>query len=266
MHRTTSYQLRHLTLAVALALGLASGAAFAQSTVGTIYGTADSGAIVQIQNLGSGLSRSTTTGSDGKFSLGSLPPGNYRVTLTANGQTTTRDVRVVAGQGFNLNLARAESAENLGSIQVTANASPSIDVSSVETTTVFTAQQIHNLPIPRNQSAVALLSPGTVAADPGFGSGMMSKGNITPNLPVFNGASAAENSYYVNGFNVTNQFQTLTFSDVPFEGIAQEEVKSGGYGAEFGNSTGGVISVITKRGTNTWKGGAKIQYTPGGGR
>jgi hypothetical protein len=87
---------------------------------------------------------------------------------------------------------------------------------------------------------VALLSPGANRGDAAFG-----------NLASFSGASVAENSYYVNGFNVTNLFQSLTYGQVPFEAIDQQEVQEGGYGAEYVNSTGGVISVNTAPGTST---------------
>ena len=241
-----------LAFAMAVGLGLVSSAALAQSTVGTIYGNASAGSTIQADSTSSGLSRSATADADGKFNIGSLPPGQYKVTMQGPNGTSTRMVTVVAGQGYNLNVAPGvTNAQELGTVQVTASSIPAIDVSSVETTTVFTAEQLKTLPVARNQTAVALLAPGTVEADSTFG-----------NLAVFNGASAAENSYYVNGFNVTNQFQTLTYSEVPFEGIDQEEVKSGGYGAQYGFSTGGVISVITKRGTNQWKGGANVYWTP----
>ena len=211
-HRERKHLLRRTALAAAL--GLASGPLLAQSTVGSIYGNAAAGATVQVQSLGSGLNRSTSAGADGRFSIGSLPPGDYRVTVVDHGQSNVRNVQVVAGQGFNLDLAGARTqAQELGTVQVSASSLPPIDVSSVESTTVLTARQIQDLPIARNQTAVALLAPGTVAADSAFG-----------NLAVFNGASAAENSYYVNGFNVTNQFQTLAFSNVPFEAIEQEEI------------------------------------------
>jgi hypothetical protein len=246
---------RILALSVALGLAAISGGAMAQSTVGAVYGTADPGAQVELVNLGSGQTRDVTVGTDGKFSLSSLQPGDYKITATEKGQSTTRTVQVVAGTGFNLNLVAASntasSAENLGAVTVNANALPPIDVSSPQTTTVLTAQQLKQLPIARNQTAVALLSPGANRGDAAFG-----------NLASFSGASVAENSYYVNGFNVTNLFQSLTYGQVPFEAIDQQEVQEGGYGAEYGNSTGGVISVNTKRGTNEWKGGADVYWNP----
>lgn len=246
---------RHVALAIAMALGFSAAAVHAQSTVGSVFGTADPGAKVELVNLGNNQSREITVDKDGKFNVGSVQPGTYRVNVTENGQSSSRDIRVVAGQGFNLDLAATAAspgnAQQLGVISVVANALPAIDVSSVQTATVVTAEQMKALPIARNQTSVALLAPGVSRGDSAFG-----------NLASVNGSSVAENSYYVNGFNVSNMFQSLTYSAVPFEAIDQEEVQNGGYGAEYGNSTGGVISVQTKRGTNEWKGGADITWNP----
>jgi outer membrane receptor protein involved in Fe transport len=248
---------RKMAFAIAFALGMGcGGVAMAQSTVGTVYGTADAGAQVEVLNLGSGQTRTIPVGSDGKFNVNALQPGNYRINVTSKGQTTSRDIRVVAGQGFNLDLATTTAAsvaaaKELGTISVAANALPAIDISSVQSTTVLTSEQMKSLPIARNQTSVALLAPGASRGDSAFG-----------NLVSIGGASVAENSYYVNGFNVTNLYQSLTFAQVPFEAIDQQEVQSGGYGAEYGNSTGGVISVLTKRGTNEWKGGVDYTWNP----
>jgi hypothetical protein len=254
-HSSDRARRRSLSLAIAVGLGIVSAASFAQSTVGGVYGTADAGAQVTAVNNGSGLSRSATVGSDGRFNISSLPPGDYKITSTNGGQNTTRTITIVAGQGFNLNLAApaaaAGGAQDLTTVSVTANALPPIDITSSQTNTVLTADQIKQLPLARNQTAVALLAPGATKGDSAFG-----------NLASFGGASVAENSYYVNGFNVTNFFQSLTYAQVPFEAIDQEEIQDGGYGAEYGNSTGGVISVNTKRGTNEWKGGIDFTWNP----
>ena len=247
-----------MALAITLACGVGSSTLLAQSTSGSIYGTADPGAKVSAINEGNGSTRSITVGQDGRYQFNSLLPGNYQVNLMENGKTTSQEVTVLAGQGANVNLASAaaaattgSSAQNLSTISVTANTMPSIDVSSVQTNTVLTAEQMKQLPIAKNVTAVALLTPGAVKGDSAFG-----------NLASFGGASVAENSYYVNGFNVTNQFDSLSFSQVPFEAIDQESVQDGGYGAEYGNSTGGVVSVTTKRGTNEWKGGVDVTWNP----
>ncbi|HEY9132013.1 MAG TPA: carboxypeptidase regulatory-like domain-containing protein [Dyella sp.] len=248
---------KKIVLSVALALGVYAGGAMAQSTVGSAYGTADAGAQVQLTNLGSGQVRTVTADNQGRFRASALNPGDYRVTYTQKGQQVTRDITVGAGTGFNLDAASAAVAASsanttqLGSITVQANSVPAIDVASVQTTTTFTADQLKELPIARNVTAVALLAPGVTKGDSAFG-----------NLASFSGSSVAENSYYVNGFNVTNQFDSLSFAQVPYEAIDQINIQDGGFGPEYGNSTGGVTSVQTKRGTNEWKGGIDDTWNP----
>jgi hypothetical protein len=126
-----------------------------------------------------------------------------------------------------------------------------IDVSSVESTTILSAEQIARIPVSRDTTAVALLAPGTVRGDSAFG-----------NLASFGGSSVAENQYYVNGFNITNSFKGLNFAQIPFEAIAEQQVKTGGYGAEFGRSLGGVVNQVTKRGTNEFHAGGNVFYEP----
>jgi hypothetical protein len=55
----------------------------------------------------------------------------------------------------------------------------------------------------------------------------------------------------------------LNFSKIPFEAVAEQQVKTGGYGAEFGRSLGGVVSQTTKRGTNEFESGGNVYWTPG---
>jgi hypothetical protein len=124
-----------------------------------------------------------------------------------------------------------------------------IDVRSVESNTVFTQEQIRNLPVARDVNSVALLAPGVVKGDAGLGAG---------GIPSFGGASVAENGYYINGFDVTNIRNFLSYADLPFDAIGEQQIKTGGYGVEYGRSLGGVISLSTKRGTNEWKGGTSV--------
>ncbi|HEY4292872.1 TonB-dependent receptor [Luteibacter sp.] len=252
--------LKRTALASALAATLFAAGAHAQSTVGDIYGSADTAQTIQIQNLDTGATRTMTVGEDGRYRAASLPIGNYRVNVQQDGQTvSSREINVVAGQSAQVNFAAPGGdhggAYALDTVTVSANALATIDVTSVQSRTSFTADQLNKLPVPRNVVDVAALTPGTVKGDSAF-----------DNLPSFGGASVAENSYYVNGFNVTNLYNNLSFSEVPFQAIQQLDVQTGGYGAQYGFSTGGVTSVITRRGTNEWKGGGSWVYTPAWGR
>ncbi len=239
--------------ALSVALGLCFASVHAQAPVGSVNGRAASGDTVVIENPGTGFRREIGVGADGSFRVSSLPPGTYRVTARrADGSTQTRTVAVSIGTGTSVDFAAAPAdATTLEAIEVIGTAINPIDVSSVESTTVFTSERIAKIPVPRDITNVALLAPGTTKGDQAFG-----------NLASFGGASVAENGYFVNGFNITNSYKGLNFADVPFEAIGEQQVKTGGYGAEFGRVLGGVVNIVTKRGTNDFKAGGNIYWMP----
>lgn len=237
-----------------LGLCLAHGAALAQSTAGDIVGSASyaQGAQIQVKNLDNGITRVIALEADGKFHLSSLPIGSYEVSLIENGSVVAvRKVAVVAGKTVTTDFSEA-ATKSLSAVTVKAPMIVNgIDTSSVESRSTFSAAQLNELPVPRDVSSVARLTPGTIQGSGYFG-----------NLNSFGGASVAENTYYVNGMNVTNSYDNLSFSEVPWQAIDQLDVQTGGYGAEYGFSTGGVTSVNIKRGTNEWKGGISIDSIP----
>lgn len=239
--------------ALALILTTCMASAYAQSTTGDIIGNGPASQRVQIKNLATGNAREVRTAADGRFRISSLPIGEYEVsTLDGNTVVSTTKVRVIAGQGSTANFTATDGATSLDRITVRGHWPNQIDATSVETRTTFTAEQLNTLPVGRDITSVSLLTPGTVA----------SSGYFSP--ASFGGASAAENSYYVDGFNVTNLYDSLSFSEVPFQAIDQLDIQTGGYGAPYGFSTGGVTSVNVKRGTNEWKGGFSWSGIPAG--
>ncbi|HEY1090916.1 MAG TPA: TonB-dependent receptor plug domain-containing protein [Burkholderiaceae bacterium] len=246
MKRSTA-QLRLSLLAAAAGLCMSS-TVLAQSSEGSIFGRANAGATVTIVNVETGLRRQTTVEAGGNFSFGKLPPGRYQV--VSAGQT--RDVDVAVGSGTEVRLGN-ESLERVAIVGSSARSS--IDVSSVEKYTVFTAAQIQALPVARAVNSVALLAPGVVAGDSGIGDGT---------LPSFGGASVAENSYFINGLDVTNIRNFTSYAVLPFDAISDLQIKSGGYGAEYGRSLGGVVNMVSKRGTNQWKVGGSVYWEPKG--
>jgi hypothetical protein len=235
--------------ALTAALGLCFvGGAYAQSNAaGAIVGSANPGDVITVTNPATGFSRSVTVGADGSYRFSAMPTGEYQI--SDNGGAP-RTIRVNVGTATTANFSG--DATTLGAVTVVgSNVVNPIDVSSVESTTILTAEQINRIPVARNTTAVALLAPGTVRGDAAFG-----------NLASFGGSSVAENQYYVNGFNVTNTFRNLNFGSIPFEGVAEQQVKTGGYGAEFGRSLGGVVNQITKRGSNEFHAGGNVYWEP----
>ena len=254
--RTFNRALRRSALTMALGVCFNSTIYAQSNTSGAVFGQASAGEKVLVENPATGFSREIAIGTDGTYRVSALSPGNYRVTLRrADGTTSTREVSVNVGTGTAVNFTSSASdggATNLGTVTVTAASLVNpIDVSSVESTTILTSAQLAKIPVPRDTTSVALLAPGTVRGDGAFG-----------NLASFGGSSVAENQYFINGFNITNSFRSLNFSKVPFEAIAEQQIKTGGYGAEFGRSLGGVVNQITKRGTNEFHAGANVFWSP----
>lgn len=255
MKQASSMGARWTRSAVALGAGLfiMSMAAQAQQTVGSINGRANKGDVVSVESKSIGVSRQVRLEAEGSFQISQLPPGTYTVTRTrANGTKEVTEVSVASGEGATATFAATQV------VQVVGSAIRRIDARSTEAATTLSKAEIDRIPVTRDVTAITLLAPGAVFGDARIGQSTSRNGNV----PSLGGASPAENAYYVNGFNVTNILNGVAFNQVPFEGIAEVQVKTGGYGAEFGRSLGGVVNVTTKRGTNEWKGGVSASYAP----
>ncbi len=252
----TTAQLRRTTLAIGLGLCLVGTGALAQSTTGSIFGQAQAGETVLVKST-SGITRQVAVDSTGHYAVSSLPLGDYTVSLQRDGQVvdSRSNVTLRVGSGTEVSFG-GQNAQNLSAVTVQANALPTIDVSGVDSRTVITAEQLARLPLARSAEAIALLAPGVVA-----GSGLFT--NPTGGSVVsFGGSSVTENAYYINGFNTTDPLSGFGGITLPYGAIDQQEIMSGGYGAAYGRSDGGVISQVGKRGTNEWHFGGQIQWIP----
>ena len=236
-----------------MAIGVHTSTFAQTNATGTIYGQVDaaSGATLSILNKDTGTRRSIKPDATGHYAASALPVGNYKVELLLNGAVTksSDDVQVRIGQGSEVSFVAA-----LQAVQIT-GALQKIDVSSMGSTTIFTASDLAKIPVANNVGAVIQLAPNTTRGDSRYGGG---------NAPSFGGSSASENAYYINGFPVTTLLTQVGFSQLPFNAIAQAQVLTGGYGAEFGRSTGGVVNIVTKSGTNEWVAGGAVSVEPNG--
>jgi len=242
--------LKRSALTVALGLCFAGGVQAQTNTAGAVVGRAASGDTITVTNQATGFSRTITVDATGSYRFSQLPTGQYQVSRNGG---SPRNVTVNVGSAANVDFTGGDATTLDAVTVIGSGAINPIDVSSVESTTILTAEQIAKIPVSRDTTSVALLAPGTVRGDSAFG-----------NLASFGGSSVAENQYFFNGFNITNSFNNLNFAQVPFEAIAEQQTKTGGYGAEFGRSTGGVVNQISRRGTNEFKAGGNIFWSPSG--
>jgi len=254
---------RRTALALAIGLGTVSGAVFAQATTGSIFGQAPEGAGQTVTvTSDTGVSRTVNVDSAGRYTVGSLPLGNYKVTLNRDGAAVDSrsnvTLRVGAGTevAFAGAAAAAAQAASLEGVTVSANALPSIDVSAVDSRTVITSEQLAKLPLARTAEAIALLAPGAVGGSSFF------TGPTGNALVSIAGSAVTENAYYINGFNTTDPLSGFGGITLPYGAIDQQEILAGGYGAAYGRSAGGVISQVGKRGTNEWHFGAQVLWEP----
>ena len=256
---------RHTALAVAVAMGFGfSGQLLAQATTGSVFGTAPvaAGETVRIVNNQTGLTRTVSVGSDGRYGANQLPTGDYTVSLMQNGNvvSTQNHVQVTVQGGTPVTFAAAaaeKNVENLSTVTVTANAVPAIDVSSTRQTSVLTAQQLKTLPIAHSAEAIALLAPGVSQGGSSLGTGPTGSPLVS-----MGGNSVVENAYYLNGFNTTDPIGGAGGIGLPYFAIAEQQTITSGYGPEYGRSTGGVISQIGQRGSNQWHAGVYVSWAP----
>jgi len=250
--------IQRAALSAALSLCIAGGA-YAQSTTGNIYGSvpsSDAATTVQITN-NSGLNRTVTVDANGRYNVSSLPVGTYKVTVMRDGKVVgTRDVSVIVGSSTDASFGAGSGgdASTLETVNVRATAAAAIDLTSVDTRTVVTAEQLERLPIGRTAEAIAMLAPGAVAGAGGYAA--------LAGLVSFGGSGASENAYYINGYFTGEPLSNLGGSGLPFVAVAQQETYTGGYSAKYGRSDGGVISQVGQRGTNEWKFGGQIDWIP----
>lgn len=244
--------LHRSSLWLALGLALAAPIAFAANTDGALVGHVEAGTQVTIRNPETGFERTVTADADGNYRFSFLPVGTYTVQANKGGQAVgaPKTVYVSLGNATTLDLTEAAVAAQgpLETVEVIGSSVLPIDTTSTESATNVTAEQLERLPVPRTVVDVALLAPGTVQGE---------FGGIS-----FGGSSVAENAVYINGLNVTDFYNRVGFSSVPFKFFQEFQVKTGGYSVEFGRTTGGVLNAVTKSGTNEFHYGAELVMRP----
>jgi hypothetical protein len=244
-----------------LALVLAvSAVAAAQETTGNI-----SGRIIDASGLpvpgatvtvtGPQGARTVVTDGEGRYSAALLVPGVYVVRSELQGFRTTeaKDVAVTLGSTAAVNLTM--QVGQLSEVVEVVAASSVVDTSSTTTGAVLDAETLGKLPIGRRITDALYVAPGVSS------SGAAGRAN-----PSMAGGTGLDNLYVVDGVNISNTgygaigSYSIVFGSLgtatPFDFVKEIQVKTGGYEAEFGQSMGGVVNVVTKSGTNSFRGSA----------
>lgn len=227
------------------------------STTGAIAGqvkdrtTGDplAGVTVIVSSPALAQTQSALTDDKGGYKVSDLPPGDYVVTFYYGERTVQHNgVHVGIWKVVPVFQTIDQAATDAEVVHVTATA-PTIDPTSTTQGITIDTNYLKNIPIPGRTFEDAL----------GAAAGSQSDGVGTS----FSGSSSLENQYVVDGVNTTGLAFGTVGSPVLNEFIQEIEVMTGGYNAEFGRATGGVVSVVTKSGTNEFKGSIFGHYQPG---
>ena len=242
-----------------LVLLLASSTAYAQNAQvsGTLKdqtGGVLPGATITAKNLETGLTRTAVTTPNGDFRVPSLPPGSYSVTAELAGFTkeTRPDIVLIIDQDavINFTLKPANVAEAL---TVTGEA-PIVDTTKSDVSTSVSTQQIQDLPVAsRRWIDLAMLTPGTSQDNI---RGFFYRGNVN----IGGGAREYSNGFIVDGVNNTWAEMGEPRQNFAMDAIQEFKVSTSNYKAEYGLATGGLLTVVTKSGTNQMHGSGLLFF------
>ena len=245
---------------VMLALCLAP-TVFAQTDTGSMRGTVTDGqgravtdAQVTITNADTAYSRSVKTDADGNYVFQSIPVGRYTLKVTATrGFQTFQEKDIVLHVNDNLTLdAKLTVGSAETTIEVVANPNQ-VELTSAELSGTIEGRQITELPLNgRSFAQLLTLVPG-VEQDSGFS--YDKKGlNGGADISISGGASNA-NLFLVDGANNVDVGSNRTILIYPsLDSIQEFKVERNSYNAQFGGAGGGIVSIVTKSGSNALHG------------
>ena len=232
-------------LIAALVCLLAAGSLMAQTTRGTISGTvvdeggqALPGVTVVLTSPAIQAQKSAVTDANGKYRFVLLPTGTYKATFALPGYQRVEQENIALTIGGNVVFKTVLKSAFTEEVVVSGQA-PLVDTTSTTVGVNLNKNFFLNLPTGRNYASVASVTPGAQADASG---------------QTFYGSTGAENAYYIDGANTTGVELGQQGKTLNFEFIKEVQVKTGGYNAEYGRNTGGIINVITKSGGNEFHG------------
>ncbi len=227
--------------------------------VGTILGTVTdtSGAVVAsanvtVTNLGTNITRATTTSESGDFTVPFLPPGTYRVSAESKGfqKSVTDNVTLVVAQEARVNITmKAGASTEVVEVQASAVA---LDTDSSTVSQIVTQKQVDQLPL-NGRNFINLLFIGAGAVETTGEQGQMRQG--AGNAISINGGRPTSNNYTLDGMINTDTALNTPAVILSQDAIQEFKVQSETYSAEYGFSAN-QVNIVSKSGTNQLHGSA----------
>ena len=238
------------------ATGYAQSTATLSGSITDPSGAAVPKAQVTVRALATGVDRVVTSDSAGNYSVPSLQPGNYSVTVQASGfanyqlATVTLDVDQSVTANVRLGIASA------GEVVQVQGVAPIIDAQTVTVGQVIDQKTVQEIPLNgRHFLDLTNLAPGTVVP-PVTGSLTSASRGLGANS--FDTAGQREDSvnFMINGINLNDASQNQITFQPSINTTAEFKISNSTYSAEYGRSSGSIVNVATRSGTNSFHGEA----------
>ena len=196
-----------------------------------------------------GAGVSVVTDATGTYRFPALGPGRYEITANLSGFSPAKvqNVDLRLGQLLPINLTLNPGAMS-ETVQVVAE-SPLISISQSARSTSIRDEEIQKMP--KGRDFVSIITQAS-------GANMEAKSGT--NAIMIDGSSGGENRWIIDGAESTNIQSGAQGKQMVTDFVEEVQVKSSGYTAEYGGSTGGVINVLSKSGSNQWRGDALLYY------
>lgn len=234
------------TIAPAASAQSQSNAADLQGYVRDAKGAVIAGASVTARNKATSLERTANSNDEGFYKIVNLPPGDYEVTVAAANfsKASVPSVTITVGQRADLDIPLQAGGVS-ETVTVTEASTQVIETSRTAVATTIDQQRIENLPINERNYINFALTTSTVTRD-----------NARPIGPAptsglnFGGQRGRSNLVQVDGADNTDNSVNASRSTVSQEAVQEFQVVTNSYAPEFGRTSGGVVNVVTKSGSN----------------
>jgi len=244
-------------LLVTTSLLAASAMAQAQATAADLTGTVVdqtgavvAGATVHAKGIATGISRSATTDAQGTYQLIGLPPGEYEISTDAASfkKSVISGVKLTVGQRADLTI-KLEVGEASAVVTVSGNDVQLIESTKTTVSSTIDQARINGLPINERSATGFALTISTVGRDNGRPVGPAPTSGLN-----IGGQRGRSTLVQVDGADFTDNSINAARSTVSQEAVQEYQVTTNSYLPEFGRATGGIVNVVTKRGTNDFHG------------
>jgi hypothetical protein len=226
-------------------------------------GAAVRGAAVVIHNTETGIERTLTSGSDGRYTAPSLPIGRYNVSVTADGFGPQQRSGVVLTVGQSNVVDVTLTVGSISQTVVIDAAPPTINLSTQQTSGLVDERQVKELPLNgRSYDQLITLNPGAVNYTGQRSGGVGTSNSSVGNMFAISGRRPQDNLFLLNGIeytgasliNVTPGGTSGQLLGV--DAVREFNVVTDTYSASYGKRDGAQISIVTASGTNSLHGDA----------